>query len=276
MIVMIACRRALLGALTTATLAAAALSASALIMHTESQPDDPRLSRVDNARARAVKKLAPVLAQRDLHLGSPLFIRVFKESREMEVFLKHRRSGRYKLLKTYRICSFSGGLGPKLKRGDRQAPEGFYFVPPAAMNPNSRFHLSFNLGYPNQFDRTHGRTGDYLMVHGSCVSAGCYAMTDPVMEEIYTLADAALAGGQEFFRVHCFPFRMTGARMELAARRGSQWLPFWRNLKRGYDLFERDRIPPDATVADGRYRLHSRGLEVAARTPADPRGTDPG
>jgi murein L,D-transpeptidase YafK len=123
------------------------------------------------------------------------------------------------------------------------------------MNPESSFHLSFDLGYPNEYDQAHGRTGTWLMVHGDCISAGCFAMTDPLIEEIYTIADAALTNGQKQFRAHCFPFKMTPARMEKAEREGGEWIEFWRNLKTGYDWFEEHRVPPDVSVEDGEYRF---------------------
>ena len=145
----------------------------------------------------------------------------------------------------------SGELGPKLKEGDGQAPEGFYFVPPSHMNPKSRFHLSFNLGYPNAYDRANGRTGSALMVHGGQASVGCFAMTDPKVEEIYALAEAALRNGQRFFRVHSFPFRMTDG--NLARHPASRWQPFWLNLKEGYDFFEDSGLPPDVVVGNMRY-----------------------
>ena len=94
-------------------------------------------------------------------------------------------------------------------QGDRQAPEGFYTVTKAQMNPNSSLYLAFNLGYPNLYDRANRRTGDFLMVHGKCRSAGCYAMTDGLIEEIYALAREAFIGGQETIQVHALPFRMT-------------------------------------------------------------------
>ena len=119
------------------------------------------------------------------------------------------------------------------------------------MNPNSRFHLSFNLGYPNAYDRAHGRTGSALMVHGANVSIGCFAMTDPKIEEIYALCDAALRNGQAFFRVHSFPFRMTQPNMD--KHRDSRWFDFWNNLKTGYDWFEKNGNPPDDSVKDKRY-----------------------
>jgi murein L,D-transpeptidase YafK len=176
-------------------------------------------------------------------------VRIFKESRELELWVEN--DGRFALFRTYEICTFSGHLGPKLRTGDLQSPEGFYFVTPDRMNPASRFHLSFNLGYPNAYDRHHGRTGGFLMVHGDCVSIGCYAMTDAQIEEIYTLADAALRQGQPFFRVHIFPFRMTVRNMQ--RHRDSRWREFWRNLEEGYDFFERHGRPPNVEVRNGKY-----------------------
>ena len=189
------------------------------------------------------------MAKRRLRFGSPVFIRIFKQSKELEVWVKRGR--RFELFKTYPIHYFSGALGPKLKEGDRQAPEGFYYVPPSRLNPNSRFHLSFNLGYPNAYDRAQGRTGSALMVHGSTVSIGCFAMTDPLIEEIYTVVEAALKGGQSFVRVHIFPFRMTNE--NLSKQRSSMWFAFWSNLKEGHDHFEEHGTPPDVNVRSGRY-----------------------
>ncbi len=207
-----------------------------------------------SVRSRSViDQVAPglkvALHEKGLTLGSPIFIRIFKASRELEVWVESGR--RFELFKTYRICDYSGDFGPKLRTGDGQSPEGFYFVPPDRMNPLSRFHLSFNLGFPNAYDRALGRTGSFLMVHGDCVSIGCYAMTDAGIEEIYTLADAALRNGSPFFRVHVFPFRMTSE--NLKAHRKSKWIEFWRNLKEGYDWFQEYRRPPNVEVAQGRY-----------------------
>jgi murein L,D-transpeptidase YafK len=200
-------------------------------------------------RHRVTPALKARLAAKGLNWGAPIFLRIFKESRELDLWVG--AGGRFQLFKTYPICHFSGDLGPKLKEGDHQSPEGFYAVTPAAMNPQSSYHLSFNLGYPNAYDRAHGRTGSYLMVHGRCVSIGCYAMTDPGIEEIYLMAEAAFAGGQPFFRVHIFPFRMTPENM--ARHAGSPWRAFWENLRRGHDLFEARRRPPEVKVTGGAY-----------------------
>ena len=145
----------------------------------------------------AMNRVAPVLVRdlkaRSLSYGAPIFIRIFKEEMELEVWVKQEKQ--FELFRTYPVVAMSGNLGPKRREGDRQAPEGFYFVTPSRMNPSSRFHLSFDLGYPNAYDQAHGRTGSALMVHGNRASIGCFAMTDPKIEEIYALADAALRNG---------------------------------------------------------------------------------
>ncbi|MGJ8642700.1 MAG: L,D-transpeptidase family protein [Luteolibacter sp.] len=202
-------------------------------------------------KQRIGKNMEQALEKKGLALGSPVFIRAFKEERILELFVKDRKSGKYELFSSYKIAGSSGALGPKLAEGDGQVPEGFYFVPPSAMLPTSNYHLAFNIGYPNDFDKANGRTGSFIMIHGSNVSIGCLAMTDEKIEEIYTLCDAAHNGGQRFFRVHIFPFRMTERRMRKASADPN--LPFWENLKTGYDLFEKNKLPPDVSVKNKEY-----------------------
>ena len=193
------------------------------------------------------------LAEKGMGEQSPIFIRVFKKESELEVW-KQKEDGRFYYFKTYPICNWSGKLGPKLFQGDKQAPEGFYHVAKWQMNPKSKFHLSFNLGYPNTYDRAHNRTGAHLMIHGDCKSAGCYAMTDALMEEIYNLAREAFKGGQKTIPVYAYPFRMTDENMKL--HRKSKWYGFWRTLKQGYDAFEVSRIPAKVYVCDKRYLIN--------------------
>lgn len=209
----------------------------------------PESNRSKEVAQRVKPLLVKQMTEKGLMLGNPIFIRIFKEEKELEIWVK--QDEKFTLFKTYAIHYFSGKLGPKLKEGDKQAPEGFYYVTASRMNPNSRFHLSFNLGYPNTYDRAHGRTGSALMVHGSTVSIGCFAMTDERIEEIYTLAHAALEGKQRFFRVHIFPFRMTPHIMEKF--QSHQWASFWNNLKEGYDFFELKGSPPNVEVENRRY-----------------------
>ena len=220
-------------------------------------PDRRRAARAARLRHRRqalpgtpdLEDLVGRLGASGVALGAPVFIRIFKREFELELWLK--RDDRFQRFAVYPICRWSGELGPKLAQGDRQAPEGFYTVDAKALNPNSRWHRSFNLGFPNAFDRAHKRTGSFLMVHGGCSSIGCYAMTDPVIDEIWRLVTAALKGGQPRFHVHIFPFRMTEE--NLALRRHMPWDPFWRDLQRGYDAFEATGLPPRISVCEGRY-----------------------
>lgn len=212
-----------------------------------------------SARSRGVVgKVGPRVSKemeaKGLMLGAPIFIRIFKQPGTLELWVKN--GNRFDLFRTYPVCKFSGDIGPKLKEGDGQAPEGVYLVTPHAMNPNSSYHLSFNLGYPNKFDRFHGRTGSALMVHGRCVSIGCYAMGDPAIEEIWTVASQALAEGQRYFQVECYPFVMTSANLE--KQRKNRWYSFWSDLKPIYDAFEKTRVPSEVKVVKGRYQLGAK------------------
>jgi murein L,D-transpeptidase YafK len=209
-------------------------------------------------RARAAAANVRPGLERDLSaiglkFGDPVFIRAFKEERQLELFVHNPASGKFDLFRSYPIAAASGTPGPKLREGDGQVPEGFYYVPPAAMKPDSQYHLSFNIGYPNTYDRFHQRTGSNIMIHGNQVSIGCLAMTDEKIEEIYTLCAAAHDGGQMFFRVHLFPFRMTPEKLALQTNHPD--FSFWQNLREGYDLFEKERIPPEVFVLDGRYQF---------------------
>lgn len=218
---------------------------------------------VNNAR-----HLAPIppattalMAQKGVSKSDPILMRSFKKESEIELW-KRGADGKYALLKTYPMCRWSGQLGPKTKEGDRQAPEGFYAVTPAAMNPNSNLYLSFNLGYPNEYDQAHGRTGSHLMVHGSCSSRGCFAMTDEAISEVYAIAREAFAGGQRAFQFQSYPFRMTAE--NLAKHRADPNMAFWRNLKEGSDVFEVTRQEPQVSVSGGRYAFGTNDPSAAA------------
>ncbi len=209
---------------------------------------------------RVTPSLQGEVEQAGFSWGTPVFIRLFKIESQLEVWLQDGAT--YRLFRTYPICTWSGDLGPKLQEGDGQSPEGFYSVPARMMNPTSTYHLSFNLGYPNKYDRSHGRTGSFLMVHGECVSIGCYAMAttwDPYkedrnqpIEEIWTLMSAAFNAGQKDVPVHIFPFRMTDQNFSRAAAY-TEWLDFWKNLRTGHDMFEQSHVPPKVSTANGLY-----------------------
>jgi murein L,D-transpeptidase YafK len=195
-------------------------------------------------------ELAAEMEKKSMPKESPILVRIFKEESEFEVW-KQDSNGQFALLKTYPICRWSGELGPKVKEGDRQAPEGFYAITPGQMNPNSNYYLAFNLGFPNSFDRANDRSGAFLMVHGDCSSAGCYAMTDEQIQEIYTLGRDAFLGGQKSFQVQAYPFHMTPT--NLAKHRNNPAMPFWRNIKEGNDHFMVSRAEPKVDVCERHY-----------------------
>jgi len=223
---------------------------------------------------RLPPKLVESMRAKGMSTTSPIMLRIFKEESKLEVW-KRKDNGRYDLATSYDICKWSGKLGPKFTEGDRQAPEGFYMVRPHQMNPQSSYHLSFNMGFPNAFDRAHGRTGVHLMVHGACSSAGCYSMTDPQIEQIYAFARDAFRGGQTEFQIQAFPFRMTAENM--ARYRNDPNYPFWQMLKEGYDHFEITRIPPKVDVCGKRYVFNqiANGSDRMSPTGACPAMTQP-
>jgi murein L,D-transpeptidase YafK len=216
----------------------------------------------------STRHLAPIppatmalMETKGMSRNDPILMRAYKKESEIEVW-KRGPDGRYALLKTYPMCRWSGQLGPKTREGDRQAPEGFYTITPAQMNPNSQLYLSFNLGYPNAYDRAHGRTGSHLMVHGSCSSQGCFAMTDEAISEVYALARESFAGGQRSFQFQSYPFRMTAE--NLAKHRLDPNIAFWRNLKEGSDYFEVAKDEPQVSVSNGQYAFSGDASAMAA------------
>lgn len=215
---------------------------------------DTTLSGVSSGGAKAEKplpeKIVAQMKAKGMTRTSPVMARVFKEEGKVEIW-KQKTNGRYDVIAAYDICKWSGKLGPKFTEGDRQAPEGFYTVRPAQMNPQSSYHLAFNIGFPNAYDRANGRTGANLMVHGACSSSGCYSMTDAQMEEIYAFGRDAFRGGQTEFQIQAFPFRMTAENM--ARYRGDPNYDFWNMLKEGYDHFEITKVPPKVDVCEKRY-----------------------
>jgi murein L,D-transpeptidase YafK len=228
--------------------------------------DTDQVSLATNAKANqpVPPKLLAAMAEKDMDLQSPILVRLFKQEAELEVW-KQTRSGQFALLKTYPICRWSGDLGPKVREGDRQAPEGFYSINPSQMNPQSAYYLSFNTGYPNAFDKALGRTGSQLMVHGDCSSRGCYAMTDEQIAEIYSLGRESFFGGQKAFQLQAYPFKMTPVNM--AKHRNNPNMPFWKMIKEGYDHFEVTRQEPKVDFCEKKYVFDAAKPPDAKRDP---------
>lgn len=266
---------------------AAATSAHALSIELKDAASD----RIERQRAAAVGRLplpgtpdvsktAERLASKGFANGAPIMLRIFKSESELEVWME--KDGRYELFATYPICHWSGTLGPKQREGDKQTPEGFYTITSRQLHHVGRWPRSLNLGFPNAFDSAMGRSGSYILVHGGCSSVGCFAMTNPVIGEIYGLATAALRGGQRHIPAHVFPFRMT--EKNLAKNAKSEWAGFWNNLKEGYDSFEKTRQPPRVSVCENRYHIQDASppeagvpnpLAVCGATVAALRSSDP-
>ena len=226
--------------------------------------------------------LRAALARAGLTLGSPIYVRVFKSNGKDGMFrtissvpgvwnewwipnLKRAwvelwmqgRDRHYQLFKQYPVCTYTGNLGPKRVDADKQAPEGFYAIQSKGMNAQSAYYRSMDIGYPNAYDRMQGATGSNIKIHGMCISGGCFTMGEPhsedhqQIEELYTLVQAVHASGQTQVPVHIFPFPMTEENMALYLH--ANWMHFWNRLKPAYDLFERDRIPPEVHVINGEY-----------------------
>jgi murein L,D-transpeptidase YafK len=205
-----------------------------------------------------------LMESKGMRKEDPILVRTFKQENTLEIW-KRDKTGRFALLKSYPMCSWGGTLGPKIREGDKQSPEGFYTVTPARMNPNSQFFLAYDVGYPNAFDRAWGRTGAAVMVHGNCTgSAGCFVMTDAQVEEIYGLAREAFNGGQKSFQVQSFPFHMTAE--NLAKNRKNPNLAFWKQIKKGYDHFEVTKLEPKVDVCDKHYVFDARTTDPNSTT----------
>ncbi len=249
--------------------------ASALVV----ELDDVAPDRIERQRAYTrgtlpssngpeLSNLPERLAENGLFEGAPILIRIFKAESELELWM--RKGGTFALVATYPICHWTGTLGPKLREGDKQSPEGFYAIGRRQMRHLGRWRNAFNLGFPNLHDKRLDRTGSYILVHGGCSSTGCYAMTQPVQQVIYRLAAGAVRGGQSHFQVHIFTFRMTDANR--AAHAESPWVDFWRDLKAGYDTFEETRLPPRIGICGQRYVVAkgTTGLRDGSLTRIEP------
>jgi murein L,D-transpeptidase YafK len=223
--------------------------------------EQDRYPRVRQARSQAQPRLEALFKNAGLaYPANEIFLRVFKLERQFELWARNKKNDPYALIHVYAICAASGTIGPKRREGDLQVPEGFYFI--SGFNPWSHFHLSLRVDYPNASDRILGdrrRPGGDIFIHGSCVTIGCVPVRDGPIEEIYLAAVDARDAGQERIPVHFFPCRLDGnwRKLEEEARRRPGLMDFWRNLKEGYDLFEKTRRLPQISVdRRGKYLFH--------------------
>lgn len=263
--------RAVLAVLVAAVVLTHAETADALTLDI----NDIAAERMERKRAAAdgklplpgtpdLARLEARLAEKNIPPGAPILIRIFKAESELEIWMGDD-NGSYSLFASYPVCFWSGTLGPKLKEGDRQAPEGFYTVTLPQTHHSGRWPQSLDIGFPNPFDQVNQRDGSSILIHGGCASIGCFAMTNAVNLEVHKLTVDALDSGQVYVPIHVFPFRMTEE--NLARYETPELYDFWRNLKVGYDLFGRTHRPPRVSVCATRY-----GFEAASRV----EGVNPG
>ncbi|MBC9929650.1 L,D-transpeptidase family protein [Chitinophaga qingshengii] len=188
-----------------------------------------------------------------------IFVRSFKLDSEMEIWVKNSVADTFRLFKSYRVCTLSGKMGPKRKEGDRQVPEGFYYI--NDFNPNSNYHLSLGINYPNFSDRILSdpkKPGGEIYIHGDCITVGCIPLTNEFIDEVYILAVNAKNAGQDFIPVHVFPVKFSNSRsvdylgnFSLTDNSSQQ---FWVELKTAYDYFEKHHRLPVVMVDDrGKY-----------------------
>jgi murein L,D-transpeptidase YafK len=191
-----------------------------------------------------------------------VYIRSFKYDSEMEVWVKSKITDEFKLFKTYKVCALAGTLGPKRIEGDYQVPEGFYYI--NEFKPNSTYHLSLGLNYPNAADRILAdslQPGGDIYIHGSCVTQGCIPITNPQIEELYILTTHAKNNGQDFIPVHIFPVRFNNpksmAYLERLMRDDSELRDFEKTMKQAYDFFDvTKQIPVVGVTTKGEYVLY--------------------
>jgi murein L,D-transpeptidase YafK len=212
----------------------------------------PASDRSRQVETRQRPLLAAPLKALGLELGAPVLLRLFKEERVAELWMR-KADATWVKARQWPITALSGELGPKQREGDGQGPEGFYAVTAKALNPASAYHLSLNIGYPNAYDKAQKRTGSFIMIHGGAASIGYFALGDPAIEEVWTLTAAALRQGQKEIEIHAYPFHLSEA--NLTAYATSPWIPFWRELKAPYDRFEKTPGRLQIDVKFGQYRL---------------------
>ncbi len=230
-------------------LTSAAILCSALFAHAQNNDQGFRNTQLSSSRVTgAMKRYNDTLSKefKKKNLEYPpaaIYLRAFKSQNEMELWARNAESMEYKLVKTYHICSISGLLGPKRAQGDRQVPEGFYFID--EFNPASEYCLSLLLNYPNYSDQLMGKEklGGDIYIHGGCVTIGCMPMTNDGIQEIYTVCLSAKLNGQEYIPVHIYPTRLNKVGMSYLTRefpRDLARLQFWADLRNEY-LGERDQ-----------------------------------
>jgi murein L,D-transpeptidase YafK len=192
---------------------------------------------------------------------SYMYLRAFKLEKQLEVWVKNDEVEPFRLYKTYKICASSGSFGPKRKEGDKQIPEGFYYI--NEWKPNSTYHMALGINYPNASDRIlsdHDKPGGDIYIHGNCVTIGCLPLTDSIIEHLYFLTSSVKAQGQDFIPVHIYPYRFDKNKSQQKYMTRVKNEPslelFHRPFKEAYAFFENTHhLPAILVQPNGDYSI---------------------
>ncbi|HMO32526.1 MAG TPA: hypothetical protein PKE63_03795 [Lacibacter sp.] len=248
---------------------ALAVSATAQMSY-EAATVTPRLVKTTNIFARVSDSIRSEFQSKGLDWPARfLYIRSFKHEKELEVWVKQDYTEPFRHFKTYKVCATSGTFGPKRKEGDKQIPEGFYYI--NEFKPNSNYHLALGLNYPNASDQLlsdPARPGGDIYIHGNCVTVGCLPLTDSLIEQVYFLSSVVKEQGQDFIPVHIYPYRFDyprAAEQYLQRTRNRPELQqFSQPLREAYDYFEDTHQLPAILIT-------KKGGYVVAGNPDAPR-----
>lgn len=220
----------------------------------KAQLDFPRVRDAFQKKEVELKKL--LLRQEIKSFNIDFFLRAFKQEQVLEIWAKAKAEQNYKLIESYPFCANSGALGPKRKEGDRQIPEGFYYI--SHYNPKSNFLLSLKVNYPNDSDKILSdpeQPGDDIYIHGGCQTVGCIPLTDDKIQEVYLLSVLAKTEGASI-PIHIFPFRMNTKNLQKHVIDFPEHVAFWNNLKEGFDFFQQHKtLPIIRSKPDGTYHV---------------------
>lgn len=225
----------------------------------EEQKRYPRVRAAYAAKEEAIIKL---LQKKQIDVKKvELYMRAFKHDKLLELWGRNKGDKTFQLLKEYKICRTSGDLGPKRQRGDGQIPEGYYHI--SVFNPASSYYLSLGVNYPNVSDRILGNKaslGGDIFIHGSCVTIGCIPITDDLIKELYVFSVEAKNNGQKNIPITIFPGKLSNeyySSIQNSANANQDKLDLWKDLKDGYDFFDRTKTLPDVTfLSSGRHKVY--------------------
>jgi murein L,D-transpeptidase YafK len=221
-----------------------------------------KFTRVREAYADKEKIVIKSLVEHSIYRDSlRIYLRAFKTEKKIELWAKNTPDSVFKFIKEFPICEISGEIGPKRRFRDLQVPEGFYHI--SDLNPFSKYYLSMQINYPNASDSIRGvkgHLGNYIFIHGECVSSGCIAITNERIKELFVWSIEAYNSGQEQIDITIYPARLSDPVYSGLITRYSKYqddISLWTDLKKGYDLFEKNKVPPGVKfLPDGTHEVN--------------------